>query len=152
MSWSLTKKEEKSYLTPDLYEQITDDVRVWMVIELTTITPQMVDGKQTNALLNFITFDLHALVTDQGFKHMYSLLSGKGTLQTVMVRLKSLVCDLYIKYGDKIIDELRQRIYQSITNSYGLTFDIENDLDVNNTFWLYPIMLRVYNQTKLKGQ
>jgi len=144
------KKKQESKLTPELYEQITDDVRIWMVIELLTLTPQTVDGKQTNALLNFITFDLHALMTTVGFAQMRTLLTGEGTDQTVMIRLKSLVCDLYIKYGEEVIDELRERVYKTITDMYAIDFNIEEMLDVNNTFWLYPMLLKVYNAAKLK--
>ena len=149
MFWSLKKKKE-SVLNPDLYELITDDVRIWVAIELTTLAPRTVDGKQINPLLNFVTFDLHTLVTREGFTQMMRLLTGSDTDQTVMLRLKSLVCDLYIKYGTDVIDELRERIYSTLTDMYALNFNVEDQLDVNNTFWLYPIMLRVYNASKLK--
>ena len=145
MSWSLSKKKEP-ILTPILYDAIYDDVRRWCVGELSSSNLKLVDGRQNNALLNFATFDLTTLMTDKGLQHMIKLLSGAETDQTVMIRLKALVLDLYIKYGEDIIDELRKRVYVSIQNMYGITFDTENVVDVNNTFWLHPFVRKMYTE------
>jgi len=144
------KKKPKSLLTPEIYDHILEDIRYWFVNELTNIPPKIIDGKQSNALLNFATFDLHTLETTDGFAHMRLLLLGESTEQTVMIRLKNLVCDLYIKYGDDLIDELRHRVYTTMTNVYGLTFDVENMLDANNTLWLHPFIIRIYSELKMQ--
>lgn len=142
MSWSLNNSEKFS----KLYNDVLSDVTAWYASEnkVRPLEDQITsNGTQTNALLNFITFDLHALVTTRGFVHMQELLQARGTEQTVMIRLKDLVVFLYIKYGIKEIDRLRDRVYKSIDNMYGLTFH-SKDMDVNNTFWLYPFFRYIY--------
>ena len=101
-------------------------------------------GVQINALMNFIAFDLHTLITTEGFAHMQRLLQAAETDQTVMLRLKDLVVTLYVKYGEENIDKLRKRIYRATDNMYGLSFS-SADMDVNNTFWLWPFFRHVYN-------
>lgn len=136
----------------ELYDNVVADVYNWFVQE-NTIRPiqnQIDDnGVQHNALMNFITFDLHALITEQGFVHMQRLLQAADTDQTVMIRLKDLVSILYIKYGDTDIDRLRKRIYKTTDKMYGLSFRSE-DLDVNNTFWLWPFFRHVYSTVAAK--
>lgn len=150
MSWSLKNNNdfEKSEQYAKLYNSVLTDVTAWFAaeIKLRPLEDQIVDGVQKNALMNFITLDLHTLVTRQGYKHMQDLLQAEGTEQTVMIRLKELVLSLYIKYGEKQIDLLRERVYKSIDNMYGLTFESEK-IDVNNTFWLYPFFKQVYTVT-----
>lgn len=150
MSWTLKKKENQPILTPELYTAIYEDIRYWCIIELTNIPPKQVEGVQTNALLNFATFDLHALALPNGKNQMLKLLGAAGTDQTVMLRLKGLVVDLYIKYGDDIIDELRKRVYTTIVNTYGLDYDIDKDLDINNTFWLHPFIRKMLTELKMQ--
>lgn len=131
----------------ELYNNILADVYSWFVQEnkIRPVQGQMDDnGVQHNALMNFIVFNLHTLVTTQGFVHMQELLQAHGTDQTVMIRLKDLVVILYVKYGKKNIDNIRKRIYQSTDMMYGLSFKSE-DMDINNTFWLYPFFRHVYN-------
>ena len=113
MYWPLNKKKKVS---PQLYESVLQDVLDWYLAEVKArpLDKQIVNGVQTNALVNFITFDLHALIKTQGFVHMQELLQARNTQQTVMLRLKDLVLKLYIKYGETEIDELRSRIYRSI--------------------------------------
>ena len=141
MSWPLNDFKQNV----ELYNNILIDVTNWYAGEnkIRPVDTQIIDGVQTNALLNFITFDLHTLITTEGFVHMQELLQAKGTDQTVMIRLKDLVTFIYIKYGIKRIDRLRKRIYKTIDNMYGLTFSSE-DMDVNNTFWLYPFFRQIY--------
>lgn len=141
MSWPLNDFKQNV----ELYNNILIDVTNWYAGEnkIRPVDTQIVDGVQTNALLNFITFDLHTLITTEGFVHMQELLQAKGTDQTVMIRLKDLVTFIYIKYGIKRIDRLRKRIYKTIDNMYGLTFS-SADMDVNNTFWLYPFFRQIY--------
>ena len=142
MSWSLTKDFKQD---ADLYDSILRDIAMWYLaeIKIRPLDSQIVDGVQQNALLNFITFDLHALIKTEGFVHMQELLQAKGTEQTVMIRLKDLVVSLYIKYGKKRIDKVRENTYKTIDNMYGLTFR-SKDIDVNNTFWLYPFFRQIY--------
>lgn len=142
MSWSLTKDFKQD---ADLYDSILRDIAMWYLaeIKIRPLDSQIVDGVQQNALLNFITFDLHALIKTEGFVHMQELLQAKGTEQTVMIRLKDLVVSLYIKYGKKRIDKVRENTYKTIDNMYGLTFH-SKDIDVNNTFWLYPFFRQIY--------
>lgn len=131
-----------------LYDRVLSDIAEWFLneIKLRPIDDQLdSDGVQHNALMNFITFDLHALVTQQGFVHMQKILQAEGTDQTVMIRLKDLVSTLYIKYGNKNIDKLRARTYQAIDAMYGLNFKSE-DMDVNNTFWLCPFFKHIYTR------
>ena len=131
----------------ELYDNIVADVYAWFVQENTLRPVQnQIDenGVQHNALMNFITFDLHALITTQGFVHMQELLQAQGTDQTVMLRLKDLVVVLYVKYGEKNIDEIRKRIYKATDQMYGLSFSTA-DMDTNNTFWLWPFFRHVYN-------
>lgn len=148
MSWSLTNSYEKSEEYARLYNSVLTDVTAWYAAEnkIRPLEDQIVGGVQKNALLNFITFDLHALVKTEGFVHMQQLLQARGTEQTVMLRLKDLVVSLYVKYGENQIDKLRDRVYKSIDNMYGLTFKSE-DMDVNNTFWLYPFFRHIYTVT-----
>ena len=128
-----------------LYTNVLTDVASWWINELKTrpLSSQIINNVQTNALVNFITFDLHTLVTREGFVHMQELLQARGTEQTVMIRLKDLVIELYLKYGEKEIDDLRKRTYRAIDNMYGLTFKSEQ-MDVNNTFWLWPFFKQAY--------
>ena len=131
----------------ELYNNILADVYGWFVQEnkIRPVQNQIDDnGIQRNALMNFITFDLHTLITTQGFVHMQELLQAHGTDQTVMIRLKDLVVILYAKYGEKSIDNIRKRIYKATDKMYGLSFRSE-DMDTNNTFWLYPFFRHVYN-------
>ena len=129
-----------------LYNQVLTDVASWWINELRArpLDKQIVNNTQTNALVNFITFDLHTLVTKEGYIHMQELLRGDKTEQTVMIRLKDLVVELYLKYGEKEIDDLRERTYRIIDNMYGLTFKSQ-ELDVNNTFWLWPFFKHAYD-------
>lgn len=130
----------------ELYNNVVNDVLAWFVQEntLRPVQNQIDDnGVQSNALMNFITFDLHTLITQQGFVHMQRLLQARDTDQTVMIRLKDLVTTLYIKYGEKDIDKLRKRVYRAIDRMYGLSFKSE-DIDVNNTFWLCPLFKHIY--------
>lgn len=140
MSWPLNTMNYE-----ELYIKVLGDVTAWFISEnrVRPLENQIVDKVQTNALLNFITFDLHTLVTEKGFVHMQELLQAEGTEQTVMIRLKDLVTTIYIKYGEKDVDRLRKRVYKTIDDMYGLTFKSE-DIDVNNTFWLYPFFKHVY--------
>lgn len=140
MSWSLNTMNYE-----ELYIKVLGDVTAWFISEnrVRPLEKQIVDKVQTNALLNFITFDLHTLVKTEGFVHMQELLQAVGTEQTVMIRLKDLVTTIYIKYGKKDVDKLRKRVYKTIDDMYGLTFKSE-DIDVNNTFWLYPFFKHVY--------
>ena len=131
----------------ELYDNILADVYAWFVQEntLRPLQNQIDDnGTQHNALMNFIAFDLHTLITAQGFVHMQELLQAQGTDQTVMLRLKDLVVVLYVKYGEKNIDEIRKRIYKATDQMYGLSFGTA-DMDTNNTFWLWPFFRHVYN-------
>jgi hypothetical protein len=148
MSWSLINKFEQSEQYVKLYNSVLTDVTAWYAAEnkIRPLEDQIVNGVQKNALLNFITFDLHALIKTEGFVHMQKLLQGKETEQSVMIRLKDLVTSLYIKYGEDQIDKLRDRTYRSIDNMYGLTFK-SKDMDVNNTFWLYPFFRHIYTVT-----
>lgn len=130
----------------ELYNNVVNDVLAWFIQEntLRPVQDQIDDNRgQTNALMNFIAFDLHALITQQGFIHMQRLLQAEETDQTVMIRLKDLVTTLYIKYGEKDIDKLRKRVYRAIDRMYGLSFKSE-DIDVNNTFWLCPLFKHIY--------
>lgn len=140
MSWPLNTMNYE-----ELYLKVLGDVTAWFISEnkVRPLENQIVDKVQTNALLNFITLDLHTLVTEKGFVHMQELLQAVGTEQTVMIRLKDLVTTIYIKYGKKDVDKLRKRVYKTIDDMYGLTFKSE-DIDVNNTFWLYPFFKHVY--------
>lgn len=142
--------KKKSNLTPELYEAIFKDIQFWCINELSSSPPVSANGQQANALLNFATFDLHALVVKDGVAQMLTLLTGKGTDQTVMLRIKGLVEDLYIKYGDDIIDELRRRVYNTMSNVYGIDYDIENVLDVNNTLWLHPFVRKMHTELKIR--
>ena len=148
MSWTLTKKKT-SNLTPDLYESIYRDIQFWCVNELASSPAVTANGQQANALLNFATFDLHALMTNVGTDHMIGLLTGRGTDQTVMLRLKSLVVDLYLKYGDDVIDELRERVYRTLANLYGITYDIDRAIDINNPLWLHPFIRKMHTELKI---
>ena len=147
MYWPLSKKKEVS---PQLYEAVLQDVLAWYLAEVKArpLDKQIINGVQTNALVNFITFDLHALIKTQGFVHMQELLQARNTQQTVMLRLKDLVLKLYVKYGETEIDELRSRIYRSIDSIYGLTFRSE-DMDTNSTFWLWPFFKQIYDSIPL---
>ena len=140
MSWPLSTMTNE-----ELYMKVLGDVTAWFISEnkVRPLENQIVDKVQTNALLNFITFDLHTLITKEGFVHMQELLQAAGTEQTVMIRLKDLVTAIYIKYGEKDVDKLRKRVYKTIDAMYGLTFK-SKDIDVNNTFWLYPFFKHVY--------
>ena len=130
---------------PDLYNAVLQDIAHWFLNEIKThpLDEQMVDGVQTNALLNFITFDMHALETAQGYNHFHRILQAIGTEQTVMIRLKDLVIELYAKYGERDIDGLRKRIYKATDSIYGLSRKSE-DMDVNATLWLYPFFKHIY--------
>ena len=145
MSWSLTSKFEQSEQYAKLYNSVLNDVTAWYAAEnkIRPVAEQIVDGVQKNALLNFITFDLHTLVTTKGYKHMQNLLQANNTEQTVMIRLKDLVISLYIKYGEEQIDKLRKRVYKAMNDMYGLSFDSEK-IDVNNTLWLHPFFRQIY--------
>lgn len=145
MSWSLTSKFEQSEQYAKLYNSVLNDVTAWYAAEnkIRPVEEQIVGGVQKNALLNFITFDLHALVTTKGYKHMQNLLQANNTEQTVMIRLKDLVISLYIKYGEEQIDKLRKRVYKTMNDMYGLSFDSEK-IDVNNTLWLHPFFRQIY--------
>lgn len=134
----------------ELYNSVLQDISAWYMAEirLRPLASQIINNVQTNALLNFITFDLHTLVTRQGQAHMLRLLQANETTQTVMIRLKDLVSTLYIKYGTKEIDTLRKRVYKTINDVYGLTFDCEK-IDVNLTLWLYPFFKHIYNSIPL---
>lgn len=138
-------KHSKTRERAQLYNNVLTDVATWWINELKArpLDKQIISNVQTNALVNFITFDLHTLVTREGFVHMQELLQAHKTEQTVMIRLKDLVVELYLKYGDKEIDDLRKRVYQTIDNMYGLNFKSEN-IDVNNTFWLWPFFKHAY--------
>ena len=132
---------------PELYNNVINDILTWFIQE-NIIRPinQQIDekGVQHSALMNFITFDLHALITTQGFVHMQQLLQAKGTDQTVMIRLKDLVTTLYIKYGERDIDKLRKRTYKTMKRMYGLSFNVA-DIDTNGTLWLCPMFKHIYN-------
>ena len=138
-------KHSKTRERAQLYNNILTDVATWWINELKArpLDKQIISNVQTNALVNFIAFDLHTLETGQGKKHMLDLLLARGTEQTVMIRLKDLVVELYLKYGEKEIDDLRERTYRTIDNMYGLSFKTEQ-IDVNNTFWLWPFFRHAY--------
>lgn len=132
-------------LRKQLYDDILADTVTWLAAEFTRYPPKEVSdpADQTNVLVNFVTFDLHALETQEGYAHIRRLLSAADTEQGAMIRLKSHVLDLRLTYGDKNIDRMIKDAYRDMTNIYGLTVDLKK-LDGNETLWLHPFLRRIY--------
>jgi len=133
-------------LRKQLYDDILDDTVVWLAAEFhRNPPPEVSDPKnQTNVLVNFITLDLHALETPEGYMQMHRLLSGSETEQTAMLRLKSHVLDLRLTYGRRNIDRLIKETRKEMAYIYGLTVNLKK-LDTNETLWLHPFLRKIYS-------
>lgn len=144
MMFSFFHKNEP---TPALYDDVYFTVMEWLSAEFSNIPVKTVDdpSKQSNPLLNFITLDPHSYVIPQGIEHLRNLLTYHGPDSSVMMRLKGLTTDLYLRHGMKPIDALRKRTYQVMIRMYGLgRLDLEA-IDVTNTLWLYPFLRRSFD-------
>lgn len=150
MMFSFFHKNEP---TPALYDDVYVTVLDWLSAEFANIPVRPVDdpSKQSNPLLNFITLDPHAYVIPQGLEHLQKLLTYHGKDSSVMMRLKGLTVDLYIRHGMKPIDALRKRTYQVMIRMYGLgQLDLEA-IDVTNTLWLYPFLRRGFDRFRYEA-
>ena len=135
-------------LRKKLYDNLYADPIIWLGLEFTRNPPEMYvkdPSEQKNALLNFITLDLHTLQTTEGYNHAMQLLMARETDQQCMLRLKDLVYDSRLTYGDKNIEFMMNESLKMMKYTYGLTVDLE-PLNANDTLWLHPFLRKVYTQ------